>query len=74
LLTFTGYANLPTDPDSNRDIEDPDGNTLINYDEEVLYFGNMELVEVNEPLMPFDYNNNGCIDFIDVGILYLNII
>ena len=73
LKAFPGYTILPTDPDYDRDIEDLDGNSIINYDDVLLYFTNMEWIRLNQPIVPFDYNNNGYIDFNDVVILYSEI-
>ncbi len=70
LKTIPGCTNLPTDPDNDRDIEDLNGNTQIDYDDVVLYFNYLEWIQTNEPIAPFDYNNNGHIDFNDLIMLY----
>jgi len=36
----------------------------------ILYFNYLEWIETNEPIVPFDYNNNGRIEFDDLYILY----
>jgi len=70
LKTFPGCSNLPTDPDMDGDIEDINGNSLVDFDDVVMYFQNMEWIRSNEPIVPFDYNNNGYIDFNDIVLLF----
>lgn len=70
LKPFPGHTELPTDYDSDRDIEDLNGNQGIDFDDVILYFNYLEWIETNEPIVPFDYNNNGRIEFDDLYILY----
>jgi len=70
LPAFPGYTNLPTDLDQDGLFEDINGNGMLDFDDVVAYYDNMEWIEENVPLEFFDYNENGLIDFDDVVKLY----
>jgi beta propeller repeat protein len=70
LSAFPGYTNPPTDLDQNGLYEDIHGNEMLDFDDVVAYYDNMDWIEENAPLELFDYNNNGLIDFDDVVKLY----
>jgi len=70
LSAFPGYTNPPSDLDQNGLYEDINGNGILDFDDVVAYYDNMEWIEENVPLDLYDYNNNGLIDFDDVVKLY----
>ena len=70
LLAFPGYTNPATDLDQDGLYEDINGNGILDFDDVVAYYDNMEWMEENLPLEFFDYNSNGLIDFDDVVKLY----
>jgi beta propeller repeat protein len=70
VAVFPGYTNPPTDLDQNGLYEDINGNGVLDFDDVVAYYDNMEWIEANMPIELFDYNNNGLIDFDDVVKLY----
>ena len=70
LLAFPGYTNPPTDLDQDGLYEDINGNEMLDFDDVVAYYDNMDWMEENVPLESFDYNKNSLIDFDDVVKLY----
>ncbi len=70
IPSIPGYPNPPTDPDHNGYYEDLNGNGIIDFDDVVAYYGNMDWIKQNEPVASFDYNKNNLIDFDDVVKLY----
>jgi len=70
IPVFPGYTNPPTDLDQDGFYEDINGNGMLDFDDVVVYYDNMEWIEENAPVAFFDCNNNGLIDFDDVVKLY----
>jgi YVTN family beta-propeller protein len=70
LSVLPGYTNPPSDLDQDGLYEDVNGNGMLDFDDVVAYYDNMEWIEENVQLELFDYNNNGLIDFDDVVKLY----
>ena len=70
LPVFPGYTNPATDLDQDGIYEDINGNGILDFDDVVAYYDNMEWIDENVPLEFFDYNKNGLIDFDDVVKLY----
>jgi C1A family cysteine protease len=70
IPVFPGYTNPPTDLDHDSLYEDINGNGILDFDDVVAYYDNMDWIEDNVPIELFDYNNNGLIDFDDVVKLY----
>ncbi|QSZ68035.1 PKD domain-containing protein [Methanofollis aquaemaris] len=66
---FPGYENSPTDPNGDGKYEDINGNGIIDYDDVVAFFANMQWIEENNLVALFDFNNNGEIDYDDVVTL-----
>jgi YVTN family beta-propeller protein len=69
LPVFPGYTNPPTDPNHDDLYEDINGNGVLDFDDVVTYYDNMDWIRQNAPIAFFDYNHNGLIDFDDVGKL-----
>jgi PKD repeat protein len=69
-LVFPGYTNPPTDPDHDGRYEDINGNVIMDFDDVVVYYDNMDWIGENANVAFFDYNNNNLIDFDDVVKLY----
>ena len=67
---FPGYTNPPTDPNNNGLYENINGNGILDFDDVVAYYDNMDWIEGNASIASFDYNKNGLIDFDDVVKLY----
>ena len=70
LPVFPGYTNPPTDLDKDGLYEDINGNGMLDFDDVVAYYDNMEWIEEKVPIESFDYNKNRLIDFDDVVKLY----
>jgi PKD repeat protein len=65
-----GTGNPPTDPDGDGVYEDVDGNGSLGFNDVVLFFNQMDWIDLNEPVSCFDFNGNGRIDFADVVTLF----
>jgi hypothetical protein len=65
-----GTGLRPTDPDGDGVYEDVDGNGSLGFNDVVLFFNQMDWIELNEPVSCFDFNGNGRIDFADVVTLF----
>jgi len=50
--------------------EDINGNGILDFDDVVAYYDNMDWIEENVSIAFFDYNKNGLIDFDDIVKLY----
>ena len=70
VIPLLGYTDPPTDPDQDGLYEDLNGNSMIDFDDVVLYFEYLEWIEANEPNACFDFNGNGWIDFDDLVKLF----
>lgn len=70
LPAFPGYTNLPSDLNQDGLYEDINGNGMLDFNDVVAFYNNMDWIEENVPLKYFDYNKNGLIDFDDVVKLY----
>jgi YVTN family beta-propeller protein len=70
LPAFPGYTNLPSDLNQDGLYEDINGNGMLDFNDVVAFYNNMDWIEVNVPLKFFDYNKNGLIDFDDVVKIY----
>ncbi|HOW14261.1 lectin like domain-containing protein [Methanosarcina sp.] len=70
IPVFPGYTNPPTDLDHDGLYEDINGNGMLDFDDVVAYYDNVDWIEENVSIDLFDYNNNGLIDFDDVVKLY----
>ena len=70
VIAFPGYKNLPTDPDGDGLFEDTTGNGYLDFEDDLIYFQNLQWIPENEPVPLFDYSGNGEIDFKDVQLLF----
>jgi len=70
VVHLPGYANPPTDPDSDCIYEDLNANGRLDFADVVLYFNQMTWIAANEPVSAFDLNRNGRIDFADIVALF----
>jgi PKD repeat protein len=70
LSVFPGCTNPPTDPKKDGLYEDINGNGILDFDDIVAYYDNINWIEGNAPVALFDYNNNNLVDFDDVVKLY----
>ena len=67
---FPGYTNPPTDPNHDGLYEDINGNGILDFNDVVAYYDNIDWIVENMQLEFFDYNKNGLIEFDDVVMLY----
>jgi C1A family cysteine protease len=67
---FPSYTNPPTDTDQDGLYEDVNGNGILDFDDVVAYYDNMDWIEQNAQASLLDYNKNGLVDFDDVVKLY----
>jgi PKD repeat protein len=70
LDPFPGFNETPTDPDHDGLFEDVNGNQVIDYNDVVVYYQNLEWIPEHENVVFFDYNANGEIDYDDVVCLH----
>jgi PKD repeat protein len=69
---FPTLTKMPTDPDNDGLYEDINGNGVIDYDDVVEFFWNMDWVIGNKQvgILPYDFNGNGYIEYDDVVLLF----
>ncbi len=70
LPVFPGCINPPIDQNQDGLYENINGNGILDFDDVVAYYENMDWIEENASIAFFDYNKNGLIDFDDVIKLY----
>ncbi len=70
LPVFPSNTNPPTDLNQDGLYEDINGNGILDFDDVVAYYENMDWIEENASAAFFDYNKNGLIDFDDTVKLY----
>jgi PKD repeat protein len=70
LFIFPGKTNVPQDPFGDQIFWDVNGNGLIDFNDVITYFQNMQWIRDNQYVPFFDYNGNGLIDFNDVILLF----
>jgi PKD repeat protein len=70
VIPLPGYANPPTDPDSDGLYEDLNGNGVKDLNDVVLFFKHITWIAANEPVAAFDFNGNGVLDMNDVILLF----
>lgn len=66
----TPCLNPSQDLDGDGLYEDVNGNGILDFDDVVTLYDNMEMIEQTEQGEYFDFNGNGILDFDDVVILY----
>jgi len=59
-----------TDPNHDGLYEDINGNGILDFNDVVAYYDNIDWIVENMQLEFFDYNKNGLIEFDDVVMLY----
>ncbi|MDD3138652.1 MAG: hypothetical protein PHX08_06745, partial [Lachnospiraceae bacterium] len=67
---FPGYSDSPTDLNHDGLYEDINGNRIVDFNDVVAYYDNMNWIGENATTTLFDYNKNNLIDFDDVVKLY----
>jgi beta propeller repeat protein len=70
LPVLPGNINPPTNLNHDGLYEDVNGNGILDFDDIVAYYDNMDWIGVNAPVALFDYNKNGLIDFDDIVKLH----
>lgn len=70
LVPLPGFSDPPTDPDTDGIFEDLNANGELDFNDVFVFFRQIEWMEENEPLTPFDLNGNGALDFNDVFLLF----
>lgn len=69
-VPLPGYLNPPMDPDKDGIYEDMNSNGILDFNDVVVFFKQMEWIEANEPVTLFDLNGNSMIDFNDIVLLF----
>lgn len=72
-VLFPGYTNPPTDPDYDGLFEDINGNGVLDFDDVVTYYANMDWIKENSFFTFYDYDKNSLIDFNDIVKLYVKV-
>jgi len=66
LVPLPDCINPPTDPNHDGLFEDINGNGILDFNDVVAYYDNINWIGENVPVAFFDYNKNGLIDFNNV--------
>jgi PKD repeat protein len=69
-VALPGQTNAPADPDHDGLYEDLSGNGAATYTDVLLFFKNLEWIQVNEPVSAFDYSGNGAVTYTDIRLLF----
>jgi PKD repeat protein len=72
-VIFPGCTNPPTDPDYDDFFEDINGNGILDFDDVVKYYANVDWIQENALFTFFDYDKNSLIDFNDIVTLYAKV-
>ena len=70
VRALPGISALPTDPDGDGIFEDLNGNGRKDFNDVVLFFGQLDWIAANEPATAFDPNGNGRPDFNDIVLIF----
>ena len=70
VVIVPGGSAVPHDLDNDGLYEDVNGTGVLDFNDGVLFFDQMDWVTTNEPVSAFDFNKNGQIDFNDIVILF----
>jgi PKD repeat protein len=70
VVIVPGGSAVPQDLNHDGLYEDVDGNGVLDFEDVVLFFNQMDWIADNEPVAAFDFNRNGQIDFNDIVILF----
>jgi PKD repeat protein len=73
LKTVPGRSIKPTDPDGDCLFEDVNANGVMDYDDAVILFWNVNWISQNEPVTAFNFNRNGIMDYDDAVTLFWKI-
>lgn len=71
LIAVSGGSGIPHDPDGDGRYGDVTGNGRADVADVVPYFNRMTRIAANGPIVAFDYNGNGRIDFAEVSRLFI---
>ncbi len=69
-VSIPSATSPPTDPNRDGLYEDLNGNGMLDFNDVVLYFNQMDWIAEHEQVSAFDFNKNGSIDFNDIVILF----
>ena len=67
---FPGYTNPPTDLNNDGLYEDVNGDGMLDFNDVVAYYDNINWIKENALVAFFDFNNDSLIDVYDIVILY----
>lgn len=70
VLVVPGATKLPQDLNNDGLYEDLNGSGLLDFNDVVLYFNQMDWISEHEPVDAFDFNKNHAIDFNDIVLLF----
>ncbi len=70
LIVLPGGEGYPTSPDLDGKYWDVNGDGEIDFQDVLVFFNNMELMEADGLTPLFDFNENGRIDFNDLFLLF----
>lgn len=70
LPIFPGCTNPPTDLNDDGLYEDVNGDGMLDFDDVVAYYDNINWIKENALVAFFDFNNDSLIDVYDIIILY----
>jgi hypothetical protein len=65
-----GGTGIPTSTKQDGRFDDVNGNGVLDFNDVVLLFNQMDWIRENEPVVGFDFNGDGQITFADVVWLY----
>ncbi len=70
VMIVPGGSAVPHDLNHDGLYRDVDGNGILDFNDVVVYFNQMDWIAENEPVGAFDFNKNGQIDFNDIVMLF----
>jgi PKD repeat protein len=70
ILPLPGYSSPPNDLDGDGKYEDLNGDGKFTYQDVAAFFSTFEWIIAHEPPSPFDFNDNGRIDYGDIIALF----
>jgi PKD repeat protein len=68
-----GGTGVPRDLNGDGMYEDVNGNGVLDFNDVVLFFNQMDWIAANEPVAAFDFAGDGKIDFNDVVMLFTSL-
>lgn len=73
LIPMPGISTYPRDVDDDMRFEDINGNQILDFNDVILYYQNMNFIDTRESKLLFDYTADGVSDYDDVVALFYEV-